>query len=73
MTGGRENFREMNVEKTFTITCYGKTKTYAESERKVMTKGFKKAMIVCDGSERDRYANIYLDLVSGAKHCTDGD
>ena len=30
-------------------------------------------MACCDGSERDRYTNIYLDLAAGEEHCTDED
>jgi len=58
---------------TFTITCYGKTKRYPESKRKEMMQEFKLGMIACEGSERERYTNIYLDLASGAKSCTDSD
>ena len=46
---------------TFTITCYGKTTTYNESQRKRLTKEYKTAMLCCDGSEADRYSNIYQD------------
>lgn len=56
---------------TFTITCYGKTKTYKESQRKKMTKEYETAMLSCDGSEADRYSNIYQDLVAGEKECMD--
>ena len=44
----------MIMAKTFTITCYGKTKEYPE---------FETAMLCCDGSEAERYRNIYCDLV----------
>ena len=56
---------------TFTITCYGKTKTYNESQRKKMTKEFEVAMLSCDGSEAERYSNIYQDLIAGEKECMD--
>ena len=52
---------------TFTITCYGKTTTYDESQRKRLTKEYKTAMLCCDGSEADRYSNIYQDLIAGEK------
>lgn len=58
---------------TFTITCYGKTKRYPESKREEMMKEYRMGMIACEGSERDRYTNIYLDLARGAKSCTDSD
>ena len=59
------------MAETFTITCYGKTKTYPESKRKAMAQEFMTAMAACEGSEQERYTNIYLDLARGAKVCTD--
>ena len=56
---------------TFNITCYGTTKTYEESQRREMTKEFETAMLSCDGSEAERYGNIYLDLITGEKECMD--
>ena len=56
---------------TFDITCYGKTKTYLESKRKEMIEEFAVAMAACEGNERERYTNIYLDLVCGMKDCRD--
>ena len=56
---------------TFTITCYGKTKTYKESQRNKLAKEYKIAMLSCDGSEAERYSNIYQDLVAGEKECMD--
>ena len=43
------------MARTFTITCYGKTKEYPESQRKKMIKEFETAMLCCDGSEAERY------------------
>lgn len=64
----------MNEEiKTLTITCYGKTTRYPESKRKDMINEFLMGMISCDGSEKERYTNIYIDLVNGAKICSDSD
>ena len=56
---------------TFTITCYGKTNTYPEALRKKMVKEFETAMLYCDGSEAERYINIYQDLITGEKECMD--
>lgn len=58
---------------TFTITCYGKTKRYPESKREAMKQEFRMGMLACEGSEKDRYTNIFLDLVSGAKACSDSE
>ena len=57
--------------RTFTITCYGNTKEYPESQRKKMIKEFETAMLCCDGSEAERYRNIYGDLVAGENECMD--
>ena len=57
----------MIMARTFTITSYGKTKEYPESQRKKMIKEFETAMLCCDGSEAERYRNIYGDLVAGEK------
>lgn len=59
------------MARTFTITCYGETKEYPESQRKKMIKEFEMAMFCCDGSEAERYRNIYRDLVAGEKKCVD--
>ena len=56
---------------TFTIRCYGRTRTYKESSRKAQIKKYLEGMICCDGAERDRYTNIYLDLIAGKKACSD--
>lgn len=61
----------MIMTRTFTITSYGKTKEYPESQRKKMIKEFETAMLCCDGSEAERYRNIYGDLVAGEKECMD--
>ena len=61
----------MIMVRTFTITCYGKTKEYPESKRKKMIKEFETAMLCCDGSEAERYRNIYGDLVAGEKEGMD--
>lgn len=53
----------MIMARTFTVTSYGKTKEYPESQRKKMIKEFETAMLCCDGSEAERYRNIYGDLV----------
>jgi len=45
----------------FTITCYGKTKSYPESQRKKMMAYYLEGMACSDGSEQERYT-LYLDL-----------
>ena len=50
------------------VTCYGETKTW---ERKDAIAFFLKGMMWCEGSERERYTNIYLQLIDGAKEASD--
>ena len=57
--------------KKFTITCYRKTKSYPESQRKAMMDFYLEGMACCEGSEQERYANIYCDLAAGKEHCCD--
>ena len=42
------------------VTWYGTTKLY---ERQQAIREFRIAMQVCEGSEKERYANIYCELV----------
>ena len=60
------------MDDTFTITCYWQTKTYKESERGKMIEEYTLATYCCEGSERERYALILCDLISGMKDCKDG-
>ena len=50
------------------ITCYGKTET---KERKDAIAEYAEAMAWSDGSERDRYTNIFIGLISGATEVSD--
>ena len=51
-----------------TIKCYG---TVEKMRRQEAIKEYKEGMLYCDGSERDRYTTIYLQLIDGYKYCTD--
>ncbi len=51
-----------------TVTCYGETKTW---ERKDALKYFLEGAHLCEGSEAERYFNIYYQLVNGAKEASD--
>ena len=59
------------MAKTFTITRYGENKEYPQSQRNKMIKEFEIAMLCCDGSEAERYRNIYGDLIVSEKECMD--
>lgn len=53
------------------VTCYGKTETW-ESRANAMA-FYMGAMAASEGSEFDRYKNIFDALVAGKKTCNDGD
>lgn len=50
------------------ITCYGKTE---EMEREDALSKYLDCMAHSEGAERDRYVNIYLQLIAGEKECND--
>jgi len=50
------------------VTCYGETKTW---EREDALKFFLDGAYFCDGSEAERYLNIYYQLIHGAKEAHD--
>ena len=50
------------------VTCYGQTKTW---EREDAIKFYLDGMRFCEGAERERYTDIYLQLIDGAKEAHD--
>lgn len=56
------------MEKIVTV-CYGKKDEWESKE--AAEQFFLQAMLDSDGSERDRYTNIYIKLQMGMKYCTD--
>jgi hypothetical protein len=50
------------------VKCYGTEKKY---KRKDAIREFKTAVEVCEGSERERYMNILLQLLDGDTYCCD--
>ena len=52
-----------------TITCYGSTEVW-DSRAEAM-KFYLEGMTACEGAERDRYTNIYLQLLEGRTVCED--
>ena len=52
-----------------TITCYGTTEVW--DNRADAIKFYLEGMTACEGAERDRYTNIYLQLLEGRAVCTD--
>ncbi len=55
-------------EKIVTV-CYG-MKQFWDSRKEAMDR-FLKAMMNSEGSERERYTNIYCQLAEGKNYCTD--
>ena len=53
-----------------TITCYGQKTTMTRQEA---LEEYREAMRCCEGSERERYCNIVMDLEDGKTECSDGD
>lgn len=51
-----------------TIKCYGKEE---KMERDDAIAFYSEGVECCDGSERDRYMDILMDLLSGKKYCSD--
>lgn len=55
--------------KEIIVICYGQKEVW-KSRKKAM-KYYLNAMCCCEGSERERYTNIYCDLTEGLDICTD--
>lgn len=51
-----------------TIRCYGKEQKMSREDAK---KFYLTCMACSEGSERERYTNVYLDLEDGLDYCTD--
>ena len=51
-----------------TISCYGRKTVMEREEAK---KFYLECMAFSEGSERERYVNVYLGLVGGLDYCTD--
>lgn len=58
------------MEKITTI-CYGKADTW--ESRETAEQFFLEAMMGSEGSEQNRYTNIYIKLQMGMTYCTDDD
>ena len=57
-----------NKKDMVTVTCYGREETLSRS---AAIKKYKEGMMCCEGAERERYTNIYLQLIDGHKTCSD--
>lgn len=63
---GEDSCRKLD---SVTVICYGETKVW--DSRKEAEQFFLEGMAACDGAEKERYTNIFLDLVSGKAVCRD--
>ena len=50
------------------VTCYGRQQVM---QRKDALAYYKDAILCCEGAERDRYVNIYFQLLDGAREAYD--
>lgn len=57
-----------NMEEMVMVECYGTLKEYKRSEA---LKTYKFAMDNSKGNERERYMDIFLQLIQGKISCTD--
>ena len=57
-----------SLDDIVTITCYNQTE---EMVRRDAIKFYAEGMACCEGSERDRYTDIYLQLMDGNMVCHD--
>lgn len=62
------NFSELAKDGVTTV-CYGKIREW--DERSEARNFFLEAMMNSDGSERERYANVYFGIIRGQEFCTD--
>ena len=65
---GEDYCRKLDAVK---ITCYGETKIW--DDRQEAIKEYLEGMSCCEGAERERYTNIYLQLIDGCTECEDID
>lgn len=57
-----------NMEEMVIVECYGTKKEYKRIDA---IKEFKQAMACSEGSERERYVTIFLQLLDGETECSD--
>lgn len=58
----------LNMEEMVVIECYH---SQERMKRKDAIRKYKQAMECSEGSERDRYVNIFLQLLDGETECSD--
>ena len=63
---GEDEFKVLN---TVTTVCYGQEQVW--DSRKEAADFFLEGIAAAEGSECERYTNIYVKLISGYDYCTD--
>ena len=63
-------FSELSKD-SITTVCYGEVREW--DERAEARNNFLEAMMNSDGSERERYSNVYFKIIRGLDCCTDSD
>ena len=51
------------------VICYGEEEFWGDRNEAI--KFYLEGMMACEGAERDRYTNIYCQLIDGFKVCND--
>lgn len=51
------------------VICYGEREFWGSREEAI--KFYYEGMLACEGAERDRYTNIYCQLIEGRDVCID--
>lgn len=60
---------DIEILDTVTTVCYGQEQVW--DSRKEAANFFLEGIAATEGSECERYTNIYVKLISGKKYCTD--
>lgn len=63
-----ETLTDRQLSETVEITCYNKTE---RRTRRDALRFYFEGMMACEGSERERYTNIYCQLRQGSMKCVD--
>lgn len=64
---GNKNVAKINVDDSkihdITIVCYGQTETHSRRDRKKLAEYYLQGAMECEGSESQRYLDIYSALI----------
>jgi hypothetical protein len=61
-------FTKKQLQEEVKVTCYRQTETMTRGEA---IREYYEAMLYCEGSEGERYTNIYLQLMEGLTEVSD--